>query len=51
MKKLTTLLVAMLFTAGMAFAQSNEATIDQVGDDHEAMIDQLGFPISILNLC
>jgi len=43
MKKLTTLLVMMLFTAGMAFAQSNIATIDQVGDDHEAMIDQIGF--------
>ncbi|MCA1807571.1 MAG: hypothetical protein LC687_06970 [Actinobacteria bacterium] len=43
MKKLTTLLVAMLFTAGMAFAQSNDATIDQVGDDHEAMIEQIGF--------
>jgi hypothetical protein len=42
MKKLTTLLVAMLFTAGMAFAQSNDATIDQVGDDHESTITQVG---------
>jgi len=42
MKKLTTLLVAMLFTAGMAFAQSNDATIDQVGDDHDATITQAG---------
>ena len=33
MKKLTTLIVAFLFTAGMAFAQNNnEATVDQVGD-------------------
>ena len=43
MKKLSILIVAFLFTAGMAFAQSNDATIDQVGDDHEAMIDQIGF--------
>ena len=43
MKKLTTLLVAFFVTAGMAFAQSNIATIDQVGDDHEAMIEQIGF--------
>ncbi|MCA1806652.1 MAG: hypothetical protein LC687_02140 [Actinobacteria bacterium] len=42
MKKLTTLLVAMLFTAGMAFAQSNDATIDQVGDANDADIEQLG---------
>jgi len=42
MKKLTTLIAAFLFTAGMAFAQSNEATIDQAGDDHEATIDQMG---------
>ena len=42
MKKLTTLLVAMLLTAGMAFAQSNDATIDQVGDANDADIEQLG---------
>lgn len=33
MKKLTTLLLAFLVTAGMAFAQNNEAKIDQVGDN------------------
>ncbi|WP_165779083.1 hypothetical protein [Rhodohalobacter barkolensis] len=43
MKKLSILTVAFLFTAGMAFAQSNEATIDQEGEDHEAMIEQIGF--------
>jgi len=42
MKKLTTLLFMLLFTAGMAFAQSNDATIDQVGDDHDATITQSG---------
>jgi len=42
MKKLSTLLVALFFTAGMAFAQSNDASIDQVGDDHEATISQTG---------
>ncbi|MFO8029804.1 MAG: curlin repeat-containing protein [Cyclonatronaceae bacterium] len=43
MKNVLTLLIAILFTAGMTFAQDNDATIDQVGDDHEAMIDQIGF--------
>lgn len=42
MKKLTTLLLVMLFTAGMALAQSNNATIDQIGDDHESTITQVG---------
>ncbi len=42
MKKLTTLLVAFLFTAGMAFAQSNEATIDQVEDGNVADVVQQG---------
>lgn len=42
MKKLTTLLVALFVTAGMAYAQSNDASIDQVGDDHIATIDQTG---------
>ncbi len=42
MKKLTTLLVAMLFSAGMAFAQSNEAVVSQSGDDNTADIEQVG---------
>ncbi|MEX2478847.1 MAG: hypothetical protein WD357_10445 [Gracilimonas sp.] len=42
MKKLTTLIVAILFTGGMAIAQTNDASIDQVGDDHEATISQSG---------
>lgn len=42
MKTLLTLTTALLFTAGSAFAQSNDATIDQVGDDHEATISQSG---------
>jgi len=42
MKKLTTILVAFLFTAGMAFAQSNEATIDQIEDGNIAEVDQQG---------
>ena len=42
MKKLLTLTTALLFTAGMAFAQSNDASIDQFGDDHEATITQAG---------
>jgi len=42
MKRLTTLLAAFLFTTGMVFAQSNDATINQVGDDHEAEIEQVG---------
>jgi len=40
MKKLTTLIVAFLFTAGMAFAQSNTATIDQIGDGNNSDIEQ-----------
>jgi len=42
MKKVTTILAAFLFTAGMAFAQNNEATVDQIGDDHDAAITQTG---------
>ncbi|MFO7846523.1 MAG: curlin repeat-containing protein [Balneolaceae bacterium] len=42
MKTLLTLSTALLFTAGSAFAQSNDASIDQVGDDHEATITQAG---------
>lgn len=42
MKTLLTITTALLFTAGSAFAQSNNASIDQVGDDHEATITQTG---------
>lgn len=42
MKTLLTLTTALLFTAGSAFAQTNDASIDQVGDDHEATITQAG---------
>ena len=42
MKKLSILIVAFLFTAGMAFAQNNDATIDQLGDDLDASINQIG---------
>ncbi|MBP3193831.1 curlin repeat-containing protein [Natronogracilivirga saccharolytica] len=42
MKNITTLLVLILFTAGMAVAQNNDASIDQVGDLHDADIEQLG---------
>lgn len=42
MKKLTTLITIMLFAVGMAFAQTNDATIDQIGDDHESTITQVG---------
>ncbi|MEX0661825.1 MAG: curlin repeat-containing protein [Balneolaceae bacterium] len=42
MKTLLTFITALLFTVGTAFAQSNDASIDQVGDDHEATITQVG---------
>jgi minor curlin subunit len=42
MKKLSTLLVAFLFTTGMAFAQDNDATTNQDGDNLEATIEQVG---------
>jgi len=42
MKKLTILLVAMLFSAGMAFAQSNDATVDQQGIWNDTQVDQQG---------
>ena len=50
MKKLSILLVAFLFTAGMAFAQNNDASIDQVGDNHDATITQIGAMNSALVL-
>lgn len=42
MKTLLTLTTALLFTAGSAFAQTNDASISQVGDDHDATITQAG---------
>lgn len=42
MKKLLTLSTALLFTAGAAFAQSNNAALNQDGDNNEASIEQLG---------
>jgi len=40
MKKVTTILAAFLFTAGMAFAQNNSATVDQTGDGNDATVTQ-----------
>ena len=34
--------LALVFTAGMAFAQNNSSTIDQVGNGHAATITQTG---------
>jgi len=42
MKKLTILLVAMLFTVGMAFAQNNDVYVAQTGNNHIADIEQIG---------
>lgn len=42
MKTLLTLTTALLFTAGSAFAQSNDATVDQIGNDNESTIGQTG---------
>lgn len=42
MKKLLTLSTALLFTAGAAFAQSNDAAVSQNGDDNDAAVEQLG---------
>jgi len=42
MKKLLTLSTALLFTAGAAFAQSNDATLTQTGDDNDATVEQIG---------
>lgn len=41
MKKILTLLVAFLFTAGLAFAQNNDANVTQTGNTNEAQIDQV----------
>lgn len=42
MKKLLTLSTALLFTAGAAFAQSNDASVSQSGDDNDASVEQIG---------
>ena len=42
MKKLFTLAFALVFSTGIAFAQNNSSTIDQVGNGHAAMITQTG---------
>ena len=42
MKKLLTLAFAFVFMTGMAFAQDNDASITQTGDDHDATIAQIG---------
>jgi hypothetical protein len=38
----TTFALALVFTAGMAFGQSNTSTVDQTGDDHSADVVQNG---------
>ncbi|WP_340104016.1 hypothetical protein [Rhodohalobacter sp. 8-1] len=42
MKKLSTLTLGLLFAAGSAFAQSNDATVDQSGDYNTSTVDQSG---------
>ncbi|WP_340106024.1 hypothetical protein [Rhodohalobacter sp. 8-1] len=42
MKKVLLIITTLLFTAFSAFAQSNEATLSQIGDDNTATIDQVG---------
>jgi hypothetical protein len=42
LKNTFTLALALVFTAGMAFGQSNEATVNQVGNSHSADIQQDG---------
>ena len=42
MKKLSTLTLGLLFAAGSAFAQSNDATVDQTGDNNDATVNQIG---------
>jgi hypothetical protein len=34
--------LALVFSAGMAFGQSNEATVEQINNNNEATVDQLG---------
>jgi hypothetical protein len=42
LKITTTFALALVFSVGMAFGQSHDATVDQIGDDSEADIEQLG---------
>lgn len=42
MKKLFVFLGVLAMSAGVVFAQGNDASIDQTGDDHEAVIEQIG---------
>lgn len=42
MKKLSILTLGLFFAAGSAFAQSNDATVDQAGDDNGATVTQSG---------
>jgi len=42
MKKLLTLAFAFVFMTGVAFAQSNEATVSQTGNNDEVTVDQIG---------
>lgn len=42
MKKLIAIFGVLAFTAGMAFAQNNEATVTQVEDGNIAFIEQIG---------
>ena len=43
MKKLATLSIALLFSAGSVFAQSNDATVEQDGSSLDATITQLRY--------
>ena len=42
MKKVIVIFGVLAFTAGMAFSQNNDASINQTGDEHEAIITQIG---------
>ena len=42
MKKVFTFMFALVFMTGVAFAQSNDASVDQSGDDNDATIEQIG---------
>ena len=42
MKKASTLFVAMMLSAGMAFAQNNNASVTQAGDNNLATVGQMG---------
>jgi hypothetical protein len=42
MKKLMTLLFVLVFAGSTAFAQNNDATVDQIGYDNDAEVEQIG---------